>query len=68
MGVQQAINQARKDLHAGTVKMYPHKFSHSKHSYSSYIFKIYQKHLFLCYETEKMKITLLDFFKQKILQ
>ena len=57
--------QARKDLRAGTVKIDPQKFCHLKQPYDSYIFKIYQKHLFLCCETKKSKITGLAFFKQE---
>ena len=30
-----------------------------------YIFKIYQKRLFLCGKTEKLKIAVLTFFKQE---
>ena len=33
---------------------------------SSYIFKIDQKHLFLCGKRAKLKIAVLAFFKQKI--
>ena len=32
----------------------------------SYIFKIYQKHLFLCGKTEEFQIAVLAFFKQQV--
>ena len=39
--------QARKGLHIETVKFDLHKFCHLKKLCKSYIFKIYQRHLFL---------------------
>ena len=44
--------QARKGRHIGTVKIDPHRFYYLKQQCNSYIFKIYQKHLFLCGKTE----------------
>ena len=45
-----------------------HRNSHIiaiKQLYISYIFKIYKKHLFSCYKTETLKITVFAFFKQR---
>ena len=60
--------QARKCLHTGTVEIDSQKFFHLKLPYNSYMFKIYEKHLFLCCKTETLKITVLALFKQENLQ
>ena len=60
--------QARKSLHRGTAKIDPHKFFDLKQPYNTYVFKIYQKHLFLSCKIENPKITVLAFFKEDNLQ
>ena len=57
--------QERKGLHTRTVKIGPHKCWYLKQPYTSYIFKIYKKHLLLCCKTEKLKITVLGVFRQE---
>ena len=65
-GSTQAIKQEK--VCTWTVKIDSHKSCHLKLPCNSYIFKIYQKHLFLCGKTEKFKIAVLAFFKQENLQ
>ena len=47
VGVSVPGYEARKDLRKGTVKIDRHKFCHREKLCKSYIFTIYQKHLFL---------------------
>ena len=56
----------KRSTRTGTVKVDPHKCFHLKYPYNSYIFKIYQKHLFLFCKTEKLKITIaIGFFQAR---
>ena len=45
-----------KKVYAGTVKNDPREVCHLKYPCNSYIFKIYQKYLLSCSETEKVKL------------
>ena len=53
---QQAMKQ--EALHTGTVKIDPHESCRLKYPCDSYIFKIYQKYLFLCGKREKVCLEL----------
>ena len=57
--------QARKGLHTGTAEIEPRKVCHIKKPVNSYIFKNYQKHLFLCSKIEKLKMDLYWLFSRK---
>ena len=45
--------QSGKGLQTRTVKIHAHNVCHLKQPCNSHIFKIYQKHVFLCRKTEK---------------
>ena len=63
-GCIQARYQARKGLHIGQLKLTQINFA-MLNSHVIVIFKIYQKPLFLCGKTEKLKIAVLVFVSKK---